>query len=408
MTHQYFFSGSLRATLTFLLSSLFSLSALAEAKPQPTTPSLTPVASTVNDTTHPVPLFAVDAAWPTLPDNWILGQVPGLSVDASDNVWIAQRPASVPRLSLGLENRSAICCERAPEVIKFSPDGKMLAAWGGESLAPDIEGVNQWPDNIHGIYADDSDGSVWIAGNGSGDHIVLNFTADGKFVRSFGRRNATAGNSSHVTLGNPADISRNGDDILVADGYVNSRIVRLNNADLSMQQIIGAWGENPGSDSREGDFDSSMATANSENTATDAPHFGDIVHCVETASDGRVYVCDRRNNRLQIFHKGEDGNLVFERNLVVAGNTGGLGTVSDVAFSPDNKYLYVADMMNGVIWILWHDTYEVMGSIGRNGRYAGEFTWLHSVESDSEGNLYTTEVSTGQRVQKFVLTGFSK
>lgn len=123
------FSGSLRATLTFLLSSLFSLSALAEAKPQPTTPSLTPVASTFNDITHPVPLFAVDAAWPTLPDNWILGQVPGLSVDASDNVWIAQRPASAPRLSLGLENRSAICCERAPEVIKFSPDGKMLAAW---------------------------------------------------------------------------------------------------------------------------------------------------------------------------------------------------------------------------------------------------------------------------------------
>ena len=65
-------------------------------------------------------------------------------------------------------------------------------------------------------------------------------------------------------------------------------------------------------------------------------------------------------------------------------------------------------MMNGRIWILWHDTYEVLGSIGRNGRYAGEFTWLHSIETDKDGNLYTSEVSTGQRVQKFVLTGFSK
>lgn len=127
MTHRYFFSSSLSATLIFLLSGLYSLSAQAEAKPQPTTPSLTSVTSTANKTPHPLPQFAVDAAWPVLPDNWILGQVPGLSVDTDDNVWIAQRPGSVPRLSLGLENRSAICCERAPEVIKFSPEGKILA-----------------------------------------------------------------------------------------------------------------------------------------------------------------------------------------------------------------------------------------------------------------------------------------
>ena len=97
---------------------------------------------------------------------------------------------------------------------------------------------------------------------------------------------------------------------------------------------------------------------------------------------------------------------MFLQDLIIEGDTGGLGTASDIAFSPDNKYMYVADMMNGRVWILWHDTYEVLGSFGRPGRYPGQFTWLHSVVVDSQGNLYTSEVNTGRRVQKFVLSGF--
>ena len=116
-----------------------------------------------------------------------------------------------------------------------------------------------------------------------------------------------------------------------------------------------------------------------------------------------IYVCDRRNNRLQVFKNDASGKAVFVRDVVIAGDTMGLGTATDVAFSPDNKYMYVADMMNGRIWVLWHDTYEVLGSFGRPGRYPGQFTWLHSVVADSKGNLYTSEVSTGRRVQKLVL-----
>ncbi|MNV60469.1 NHL repeat protein [compost metagenome] len=121
--------------------------------------------------------------------------------------------------------------------------------------------------------------------------------------------------------------------------------------------------------------------------------------------DGQIYVCDRQNNRAQLFDLSADGKLTFVRNIAIEGKTGGLGTVTDIALSPDKKYLYVGDMMNGRIWILLRSSHEVLGSFGRIGRQAGQFTWMHSIDTDSQGNLYVTEVGTGRRVQKFVLTG---
>lgn len=91
--------------------------------------------------------------------------------------------------------------------------------------------------------------------------------------------------------------------------------------------------------------------------------------------------------------------------IVIAPETGGTRTVSDVAFSPDGAFLYVSDMMNGQVWILDAASYDILGAFGRNGRYPGEFIWLHSIDVDSTGNLYTTEVGTGRRVQKFVFQG---
>jgi DNA-binding beta-propeller fold protein YncE len=129
------------------------------------------------------------------------------------------------------------------------------------------------------------------------------------------------------------------------------------------------------------------------------------VHCVNQSSDGLIYVCDRRNNRVQIFKREKSGDISFEHNLVVAAPTGGVGSATDVAFSPDETYLYVADMMNGRIWIYERESLTLLGSIGRNGRYPGQFTWLHSIDTDSDGNLYTTEVNTGRRVQKLIFEG---
>ncbi|MDO6474264.1 hypothetical protein Q4520_02480 [Alteromonas sp. 1_MG-2023] len=391
-----------RAAMLWAISGAW-LSVQAEPLQSESTTTI-PVVSHKNNVSpsYAIPQFAVDPAWPALPGTWLTGQVPGLAVDKRDNtVWVLHRPASIPNLSLGLTNGSASCCEPAPFVMQFSVEGKLLNSWGGP------EGDRPWPENVHGLYVD-AEGKVWIGGNGKGDHQIFSYTRDGEFVRAFGEAGKTDGNTSEHYLGNPADIVVDDTDVMIADGYINKRVVRLSKRELDFEQAWGAWGNAPGGGTREGSFDTSQAASGNGDLSTGAEHFGDIVHCVDKSQDGRIYVCDRRNNRLQIFRKNDEGQVLFEKNLEIAAETGGLGTATDVAFSPDNKYLYVADMMNGRIWILWHDTYEVLGSIGRNGRYAGEFTWLHSIETDQDGNLYTSEVSTGQRVQKFVLTGFSK
>ncbi|MEM1404617.1 MAG: beta-propeller fold lactonase family protein [Pseudomonadota bacterium] len=363
---------------------------------------------TAQFTDRPIPRFLVDAAWPTMPADLMVGQVPGLSVDSDDNVWILQRPNSLGFSDTGLAQNPpiALCCKPAPHVMQFSSDGDLLRAWGGPSHAPTIDGTNQWPANVHGLYVGDGD-SVWIAGNGDGDHVALNFTKVGEYVRMVGLRNASGGNFDKNTLGGPADIAPlpGRDEVLIADGYINKRIIGFD-SEGRFTRYWGAYGASPDAKTRDGAFDQSQASSNSDGGANAvADTFGDIVHCVVRGPDDRIYVCDRRNNRVQIFETGNDGATTFFKDIVIQESTGGTRTASDIAFSPDGKFMYIADMMNGQVWIYDARAYELLGAIGRNGRYPGQFIWLHSVDVDSHGNVYTTEVSTGRRVQKFVFQG---
>ncbi len=353
----------------------------------------------------PMPRFKVDAAWPTLPDDMMLGQVSGVAVDRDDDVWIIHRPHSLGPTENGLAQTPPIatCCRPAPTVVRFSRDGAYLAGWGSPETGPVVNGVNQWPKSGHGLYVDAAK-TVWFGGNGDGDHAVLNFTADGRFIRAFGKREATGGNLDKALLGNPSDIFHEDGELLISDGYVNKRVIGFDARSGTFARYWGAYGSAPSGPSREGHFDQSQAsTGDAADPASRS--FGDIVHCIVKTRGGDYYVCDRRNNRAQLYRKDAKGQMRFVRDVVIAPETGGTRTVTDIALSPDEKYLYVADMMNGRIWILLRETHQVLGAIGRNGRYAGEFTWLHSIATDSQGNLYTTEVNTGRRVQKFVMTG---
>ncbi len=383
------------------------LAGSAAAAPRPESgraPALIPLQSDrVAPGGTPIPRFKVDAAWPHMPADMLLGQVSGVAVDSDDDVWIVHRPHSLTPTDTGLAQDPpiALCCRPAPPVVHFAKDGAYLGGWGGPEIAPTVDGVNQWPTSLHGIFVDD-DKTVWFGGNGKGDHVVLNYTAAGKFIGAIGRRDKTGGNDDRALLGNPSDVNHADGMVLISDGYVNRRVIGFTDK-KTFKGVWGAYGTPPVAPVREGAFDQSHATSGVADPQSKS--FGEIVHCVVPSKDGHVYVCDRNNNRAQIFKRGKDGSLTFVRDLVIGPGTGGTRTVTDIAFSPDQKYLYVADMMNGRIWILLRETDEILGSIGRIGRYAGEFTWLHSIATDSAGNIYTTEVNTGRRVQKLVFTG---
>ncbi len=358
---------------------------------------------------HPIPVFKADAAWPRLPEDQMLGQVSGLAVGPDGHVWLTQRPHSLGGTDLGLDSGEALACCRTPSpVLRLDTEGRIVAEWGGPDSAPMIDGVNQWPANTHGLFVDD-DGNVWIGGNGAGDHAALKFSPAGDYLGQIGLREQTGGNFSERLLGLPADISSAAGSVLLADGYANKRVIAFldeGEGGFAFEQLFGAWGKPPLAPVREGDFDQSQATSTGDGgPQPEGENFGDIVHCVVRGPEDTIYVCDRRNNRVQIFRETGDG-IDFVQNLVIAGETGGTRSATDVGFSPDGKYVYVADMMNGRVWILLRETHEVLGSFGKNGRYPGEFIWLHSLDVDSEGNIYTSEVSTGRRVQKFVMTGY--
>jgi DNA-binding beta-propeller fold protein YncE len=334
-----------------------------------------------------IPQFQVDALWPKpLPNNWILGQVGGITVDRFDRIWIVQRPNSLTPRERAAEHNppESKCCVAAPPVLVFDQSGNLVRSWGGPGAG------YEWPETEHGIYIDDND-FVWLAGSGKPDGQLLKFTMDGKFVMQIGK--AGQGNDSNATerLGSPADIAVDtiAKEVYAADGYANRRIVVFDSETGAYKRHWGAYGKKP-SDDKTPPYDPAKAPS---------AQFGNPVHCVRIDKDGLVYVCDRTNDRVQIFHK--DGTFVSEH--FYEKNTRATGSVYELVFSPDKeqKFIYMIDGANGEIRIVDHASKDVLGRFGRVGRQAGQFMALHNVAVDHQGNIFTAEVATGERIQKF-------
>jgi DNA-binding beta-propeller fold protein YncE len=335
------------------------------------------------------PQFQPEPFWPKpLPENWILGQVSGIAVDRQDNIWIVHRPATLLDDEKGAQKDppETTCCKAAPPVLKFDPEGNLLASWGGASSG------QPWVKNEHGIHVD-GDGNVWVGGNNDGDQI-LKFAPDGKFIQQVGQNDANKGSNSTTRLGRPAHMGTDDavNEIYVADGYGNRRVIVFDATTLAYKRHWGAYGNKP-DDNKQAAYDPKAPVSQ---------QFGNPVHCVKLANDGLVYVCDRINNRIQVFRK--DGTFVKE--FFFEKNTLGNGAVWDIAIWPDPKqtYLLSADGENNEIRVIKRDDGSVVGSFGHNGRNAGQFHWVHAMAVDAKGNVYTAEVDTGKRIQKFRLT----
>lgn len=330
--------------------------------------------------------FKVDPFWPRrLPNNWILGEVAGIATDANDHVWILQRPRSVDDREKGaMQNpRTAECCATAPSVIEFDQEGNVVQAWGN----PDT--TQRWITMEHGIFVDD-ESNVWIGGS-FGDHVVLKYSNDGDLLLQIGEYGKKNGSNDSTLLGAPADMAVDveANEVYIADGYRNRRIIVLDATTGNYKRHWGAYGEPP--------HDDPLPAYDPESPPLKS--FRSPVHAVCLSNDNLVYVADRANNRIQVFKK--DGAFVSES--FIAKETLGNGAVWDIELSKDLEQtkIYIADGMNMKVWILDRSSLKVIGSFGHGGRNAGQFGWIHNLAMDAHGNLFTAEVRPGKRVQKF-------
>ena len=338
------------------------------------------------------PIFEVDPLWPKpLPNNWLLGWTIGIWVDELDHVWVIHRGAG------GLHNNErgaelnppiAECCRTAPPILVYDSDGALLRTWGGPG--PGYE----WPQSNHGIHVDYK-GNVWIGGNGEKDAHILKFTNDGKFIMQVGHLGGNKGSNDQENFGRVAKIwvDPKSNEAYIADGYLNKRVAVIDADTGKMKRYWGAYGNKP-DDTNLGPYDPK---------APPAQQFRNPVHCIERSVDDLVYVCDRQNDRLQVFKP--DGTFVKE--AFYAKNTKGAGAVWDIVFSkdPQQRFIMLADGQNERVRVIVRETLEEITSFGDGGRQPGQFYGVHSIASDSKGNLYTTETYEGKRVQKFNYKG---
>jgi DNA-binding beta-propeller fold protein YncE len=334
------------------------------------------------------PTFQVDPLWPKpLPNHWILGSVTGVSVDAQDHIWIVHRGLAslTARTEAGLAAdppTAESCCTPAPAVLEFDQAGTLLSHWSEAGTGFD------WPRSPGGIHVDHQ-GQVWITAVAAGtaapnqpavphDAHVLKFTRTGVFSFQLGKPGGDA-----TGLNRPANVELDATahELYVADGIDNHRVAVFDATTGKLKRQWGAGG------------------ATADNTSKPFQ----TVSCVRLARDGKVYVCDRKNDRIQVFRK--DGTFLAEG--FVSKTTLGEGAVWDIAFSkdPQQRFLYVADGSDQKVWVVSRDTLEVVSSVGAGGRWPGHFYGVGSIAVDSKGNLYTGETYEGKRLQKFIFKG---
>lgn len=374
---------------------------------------------TARETPRVLPSYELDKSWPPkLPNGWVMGQMSSVAIDSRDHVWLLHRPRFV-----ALDQQRLA----APAVVEFDAAGKFVQAWGGPG-----EGY-EWPENEHGIFVDDKD-VVWIggqAGTGAGvvkykkagdrkvpvdDDMLLKFTRQGKFLQQIGRQNQSGGNKDTKNLKEPADlvVYRKTNEVFVADGYGNRRVIVLDPESGAFKRMWGAFG-NPPLDAAPTPLRPGLsglaepsppappaATQTSSEAAPQPapqkppqgpPQFGGPVHAIRVSNDGMVYVADRSNGRVQVFTL--EGKYLTQ--LITGGSPGAL------ALSPDaqQELLYIGEGNRIVIVdrktlkVLADDRFGARGSVHP-----------HHMAIDSKGNIYTAELDYG--TQRFMYKGTTR
>ena len=335
--------------------------------------------------TEQLPRFELDQSWPKpLPNNWAFGDAWGVATDARDHVWIIHAKSEESSGWIVKEGK-----QLAPPVVEFDADGNFVQAWGGPG-----QGYT-WMENPiaeHGIWVDQAN-NVWVTGNG---HVVLKFTSAGRFLLQIGKLWKTKGSNDHNLLGNSTGLAVDpqANEVFVADGYVNRRVIVFDAQTGEYKRHWGAYGKPP-------DDGPAQKLINSFDSNNPPSQFNPT-HCVRISRDGLVYVCDRGHNRFHVFQK----NGTFMKEVFVdkqtpashefdhktgkyvtrTGPGNWVGSVSSAAFSadPQQQYLYIGGSTSYPrVYIFRRADLQLLGSFETRGN--------HEIAVDSRGNIYSVD-----------------
>ncbi|GAB4580340.1 MAG: peptidyl-alpha-hydroxyglycine alpha-amidating lyase family protein [Anaerolineales bacterium] len=297
--------------------------------------------------------YYLDDTWPELQRGVAFGQVSGVDVDHEGNVWVLHRADRVWHgETLSLDEISS------PVVLVLKAEtGEVLQQWGRNTFVMP-----------HSLTIDPQ-GNVWITDVGL--HQVLKLDPSGTLLATFGEAGIPGDDVSHFNMPTDVAFAQDGS-FFVSDGYGNHRILHFSAEGIFLNQ----WGE--------------------QGTA---PGQFEVPHSLAVDSEGRVYVADRGNRRLQIFTETGEFLAVWENDQ--------LGRPWAVHVSEDG-FIYVVD--GGDQQEFWPDRArilkldmngEIISAFGSHGSGPGQFIWPHTIAVSQEGIIYVGDVRRAMGIQRF-------
>lgn len=324
------------------------------------------------------PRYVHDQDWTLkLPEGRYLGSVTGVQVTPDGHIWVLHI-ASI--MEWGPVEGTKDPAARLPPVCEFDAEGNYLRGWGGPDWLPREDGLQQWPKQEETI-AFDAEGMVWVFGaNTEYDHALQRFTPDGKLLLRIGRFGEKGDDASTDRVGCPTDahhdVARR--EVYVTDGYTNHRVAVFDSDTGAFVRSWGAYGEPPRPQGK-----NLRAT------------FNNPVHAISLGPEGHLYVCDRKNDRVQVFDAIGRDAPVFVREIEL-NRASPFGTCFNLAFTPDGKFMVVNDGSNSRLAVVDLAAWDFVDDfLAPNSEGVGLEGTVHKIATTANGDLLLGRTSFG-------------